>query len=375
MNRSLEAWLVRLPDGRVVRAKSADSVRHHVERGRIPPDAWVRRAGDEEWQALEWTSEFGDLAKRRPDAPAARPTGAAAPRGNGASAAPSSGAHAAVRGSHELQVVGVRGLVDELLGALDSTLLRPKLLLAGVLGLCAGALLVLAPRLPELAAIPSSVWPWAAAGLVLLILAGFCAALLTQMTFVELSRLRPARRREATHRLGSNALGIIVCQLVVAGLTVLLIAGLRALPDWLSAEPGSFAAQTLAGFAVALGLVLEVLLWPVLGLALLLAPIVVVEDCGIATALGQWCGLLRRHAGRVLVYEAFALALGVVAVLPLLLPVLIAAYVAPGAILPDIQWATLSVLGSLALSPLFAYLVVANVYIFLNLRYEFSAGK
>src|SRR5262249_513017 len=206
MNRSLEAWLVRLPDGRVVRAKSADSVRHHVERGRIPPDAWVRRAGDEEWQALEWTSEFGDLAKRRPEV-SARPASTTAARGNGATATPASGAHSATaaRNSHELQVVGVRGLVDELLGALDSTLLRPKLLLAGVLGLCAGALFVVAPFLPAIAALPSIVWPWAVVGVALLILAGVVAALLTQMTFVELSRLRPARRREATHRLGNNA--------------------------------------------------------------------------------------------------------------------------------------------------------------------------
>src|SRR5438034_4051035 len=106
MTQSPEAWFVRLPDGRVIRAKSADSVRHHIERGRIPPDAWVRRAGEEEWHSLEWTAEFADLAKRRsapgPAATAATP----APRGNGAAAR-----------SHELQIVGVRGIVDEMLGA------------------------------------------------------------------------------------------------------------------------------------------------------------------------------------------------------------------------------------------------------------------
>src|SRR2546421_8428245 len=120
MTQSPEAWFVRLPDGRVVRAKSADSVRHHIERGRIPPDAWVRRAGEEEWHSLEWTTEFADVAKRRSESTAA-PALTPAPRGNGAAA----------RTAHELQIVGVRGIVDELFGALDTTLLRPKLIVSG----------------------------------------------------------------------------------------------------------------------------------------------------------------------------------------------------------------------------------------------------
>ena len=50
MTQSAEAWFVRLPDGRVVRAKSADSVRHHIERGRIPPDVDIGTPG---WYAPE----------------------------------------------------------------------------------------------------------------------------------------------------------------------------------------------------------------------------------------------------------------------------------------------------------------------------------
>src|SRR5262249_44197711 len=153
-------------------------------------------------------------------------------------------------------------------------------------------MLVVAPRLPLLADVPPAVWPWAAAGLVVLIVAGFAAALVTQMTVVELSRLRPARRKEATHRLRANALRLIGCQVLVAGLVVLLIAGLRALPGWvLTREILPVSADALAAAATVVGLVLEVILWPILGLAFLLAPIVVVAECGVGAALRQWYGL------------------------------------------------------------------------------------
>src|SRR6516225_7107435 len=59
-----DAWFVRLPDGRVVRAKSTGSVRHHIETGRIPVDSWVRHSPEEDWTTLEWTAEFSDLAGR-----------------------------------------------------------------------------------------------------------------------------------------------------------------------------------------------------------------------------------------------------------------------------------------------------------------------
>src|SRR5437667_396694 len=82
----------------------------------------------------------------------------------------------------------------------------------------------------------------------------------------------------------------------------------RALPGWvLSRADLPFGADTLAGWATVAGLVLEVILWPILGLALLLGPIVVVAECSVAAALRQWYGLLRRHLSRVLLYEALAI--------------------------------------------------------------------
>jgi hypothetical protein len=49
MRDPFDVWFIRLPDGRVVRAKSTAAVRHHVETGRVPTDIWVRRRGEDDW--------------------------------------------------------------------------------------------------------------------------------------------------------------------------------------------------------------------------------------------------------------------------------------------------------------------------------------
>src|SRR5262249_60892164 len=118
-----------------------------------------------------------------------------------------------------------------------------------------------------------------------------------------------------------------------------------------------------AGVAVALALILEVILWPLLGLALLLGPIVVIDEGGVGASLARWCRLLREHPSRVIVYQALAAALGAVVVLPLVFPVVFAGGVSVADELVPVKVGALSVLGGLAGSPLFAYLVVANVYI------------
>src|SRR5262249_52605372 len=230
------------------------------------------------------------------------------------------------RGSHELHTVGVGGLVEELLSALDSTLQRSKLVVAAVVGLLAGLAVVFVPWLSVGDEFPLTLVPWAALGAVVLLLVGVGSALLTQITFVELSRLRPARRAEATQNLWRHALTLIACYLLVAGGIVVLIAGLRELPAWLldSEAEGMFGARELAGVAVALALILEVILWPLLGLALLLGPIVVIDEGGVGASLARWCRLLREHPSRVIVYQALAAALGAVVVLPLVFPVVFA---------------------------------------------------
>src|SRR5262249_4865401 len=96
---------------------------------------------------------------------------------------------------------------------------------------------------------------------------------------------------------------------------------------------------------------------------------------GPVRGVREWLALLRRHLSRVILYEALAISFGVLATLPLLAPV----WLAGGAALGDgatvsVKDAVLCVLGGLALSPLLAYLIVANVYIYLNLRYETAPG-
>src|SRR5207244_2486464 len=75
--------------------------------------------------------------------------------------------------------------------------------------------------------------PWLVAGLVLLTIVSVSTAILTQMTFVELSRLRPARPREALTNLGVNSFRLLICNVVVASSIIGCIAGLRALPGWI----------------------------------------------------------------------------------------------------------------------------------------------
>ena len=60
-----DRWYVRLPDGRVIRAKSTKSLRYHIRSGRIPVHARVRRSPAEEWTALEWVDVHkGDVSNR-----------------------------------------------------------------------------------------------------------------------------------------------------------------------------------------------------------------------------------------------------------------------------------------------------------------------
>src|SRR5262245_28110980 len=111
MSQRPDAWYVRLPDGRVLRASSTTSLRRHIESGRIPLGSRVRRSPEDEWGPLEWTDEFADLV-----APPRR--GAAAPQRANAPARAAGGA--ARPNGMELQTAGVQGMVEDLLTALDS---------------------------------------------------------------------------------------------------------------------------------------------------------------------------------------------------------------------------------------------------------------
>ena len=118
MNETNDAWFVRLPDGRVLKAASTLVLRQHLGTGRIPSDSRVRRSFDDEWIGLDWTEEFADLVQRK--------------NGNAGAVVPSAdtGAvpgQASVARSYEgarLQTVGLQGMAEELIAALDNTFAR-----------------------------------------------------------------------------------------------------------------------------------------------------------------------------------------------------------------------------------------------------------
>jgi hypothetical protein len=354
MSAPSDAWYIRLPDGRVVMARSTAAVRHHLETGVVPLDCRVRRSPLESWSSLAKVEAFADLAVfslqrgRKPETP------------------PSGEVSGASRGNHlALQAVGVRELMAELLSALDSTFVPGKLL-AAALGLFFVALIVVAGGPLAQAADLDPRLVRVAQGLLILVVFATCAALVDKLTVVELAHFRPARWDEARAGLAGNVVRLTLTYLLAGGATLLLMLLLRRLPGWLHEQvDGSWPAEA----AAVLVLFLEVALWVMLGLSLLLGPVLIVEECSVGAALRQWGGLLRRHLGRVLMYEYLALVLAALAALPLLIPVELATLIL-GPEVAAAAYEAVWLLRGLALTPGVAYLLVANVFIYLALRYE-----
>jgi hypothetical protein len=365
-----DRWYVRLPDGRVVRAKSTKSLRYHISSGRIPVKSRVRRSPAEEWTALEWTTEFADIVASAPipapAAPSAAPPAPAADAAQNRARAP------------EIKVLGAYGLMSELLNALDNTLNRTKLMPAAALGLVVGLGGAVYEGLVVQLEPP---WSWSGEiGIGVCVLMGFClvTAVITQITFVELSRLRPARAKDIRAGLTRHTLNLVLAHFLVGGFLLLILLTLWKLPLWLMSPEGPGLSEALLAPAIAVQLVWEVAFWPLFALMLLFGPIAIVEERSFAGIILEWWGMLRLHLGRLLLYETMALLLGLLVAAPFLLPVLLTALFSWGesGLLGIVRHSTLAILGGLALTPLVAYLLVANVYIYLNLRYEFSqAGR
>ncbi len=372
MNRASDAWYVRLPDGRVLRAASTEAVRHHIRSGRIPPDSRVRRSPDEEWSALEWTQEFTEVYEQSAHAP--RPV-ALANEGRVAVRPARPAGIASRLDPLQLQTVGIRGAVEELLAALDSTMVRVKLRVAAVTGLLTGAafaLMYLIVADPELGA---PWWGWLVFGGVVAFAASVCQTLLTQMTYAEVTQLRAARWEDARARLPRSLFQVYLANLIVFGATLAALWLLRHGPEqfqpWYVARYGEERLEAYRDL-IAVGAFLgELLLWPVLGFGLLLAPLIVVEECSAPRALWQWLRLLGRHLGEVFLYQAVALSMGMMVTLPLGITLGLAAWgMARGGIIDRELQGVLHVFAGVALTPLIAYLVVANLFVYLHMRYE-----
>jgi hypothetical protein len=373
MSQPADTWYVRLPDGRVLRAASTHVVRQHLGAGRIPPESRVRRSEYDEWIALDWTEEFADLAHQRSDQKTS--VGTIVSEGAARSGPPAGASRPGSAGEARLRTVGLSALVEELLAALDNTLAGPKLLVAGigciVAGLCVAAALAIMPSWLDQP--PWWLPPLAAAGVGLLIWV-IVNVLVTQMTYTELSRLRPATWREARAGILRYSIRLLAAYLTVGGLGLAAIWALRWTPAALQGRAGIDAEATIPLWgietAAVVALLLEVLLWPLIGLSLLLAPVVVIEESSVVRSLGHWWWLIRRHLGRLFLYEAAAL-VGGSATLVFALPLVLAS-VGRQPSWDNLQSATglaSCALVGLVAAPLVAYLVVAQVFIYLNLRY------
>ena len=360
MASSADQWYIRLPDGRVLRARSTEVLRQYLKLGRVPWDSRVRRSADAPWQTLDRTEEFADLAPAEEASPS-EPN----PRTKARPAAP------------ELRTLGVRGLVEELFNAFDSSLQRTKLVAAALTGLGVGIVLVIRSVADPL--LPSE-WKWAGylgATFPLLVLFSICTSILTQMTALELSRYRPARFSEIRAGLFGYAMRLTCALSLIGGAIVGLIVLLRCLPDWVAPAPApetGFALETLLNVVNGTRLLLEVIGWPILILAMLLmGPILIVEDLSIGQGIREWLGMLRQHLGRIYLYQALAFAFAAVMTLPLVAPILLASGFVGGNPHPLSlsESVSFNLLVGIALTPMLAYLLVAHVFIYLNLRYEF----
>jgi len=351
-----DLWYVWFPDGRVLRAAGAAAVRQQLEAGRLPPGTRARRSGEEEWRPIEKVSEFADLA------------------GNGDGASHPAPATIASRvDPTRLRQLGVRAYFDELFAALDSTLVRPKLITAALAGLALGALAGVALSRSAPFTIDPPGWGWLLAAGAVLVLATL-AAVLTNMTYMELSRLRPARWRDGIRGAAGLALRLAASWLISGWAIGALIAALRALPArLLEAAAAGDAPHAVAHAAAVAGPLLELVLWPLFALLLLLAPVLAVEQCSLGEALVRLARLVRAKGAPLLFAQGLALAVGLVVLSPLLLLLWLTVPVVPPEALAELaptaaltQWVMLG----LAAGALVAYLLVADVFLYLHLRVE-----
>src|SRR5262245_16698541 len=213
MSDASDLWYVRLPDGRLFRAGGTATVRQHVQSGRIPPGSLVRRRGEGAWRPVEQAQELADAS------------------GGDLSNGAQGGTPATVAARldpGQLHLLGVRGLFEDLLAALDSTLTRRKLSAAALAGLAVGVALALVRSPAVLAEDPP--WTLAAAVGVAAVALGLLTVLLVQMTFTEVSRMRPARWADGLQGAGTLFVRVAALYALLGGLLGSAIALLRWLP-------------------------------------------------------------------------------------------------------------------------------------------------
>jgi hypothetical protein len=373
-------WYVRLPDGRIVTAKSTASVRHHVESGNIPLNSMARRDMAEEWTSLAWIAEFSDLAggsRNVATITADTPLPSSLKNVSTPEIHLKSGISSRLD-PLRLQTVGIRGLVDELIAAFDSTVSTGKLRVATIT--CAvGALAVFAIMRVTLLAYPEGAWlAQLLAGIMGLVWLACATALLTRQTHLELSSMRPVYPGEANKNAGAFILRVFLGYVATIGLAVGIIVLLQHLPGWVgdwTRGMNANAGEAIMTATTVLGTLAAVGVFALFLMSFLLPPVLVVEECSLGNAIREWRSILREHRLRVMIYEGMAIALSAVAALPVALPVYLAQHYGPALSSNTLGQALPFALWGMALAPAIAFLAVANLFIYLNLRYEYSPGK
>ncbi len=365
MKANRDIWYIRLPSGQELKAKSTAAVSRRLQSGAIPKTSFARRSRRDEWRRLEWHSEFTNMLSgngRRvgPSAEASRPSGI------GSRLDPL-----------RLRTAGVRGLLDDLIAALDSTFDRDKLVLAGAACVFIGVLWGILPQLfrdligmLDVAPTSSERLANSIPALISVIVLGYTIGLLARMTHIELSSLRPARWHEIRHRFPRLGLRLAIAYILILGCAGLAIIFAEWLPrilldQSLQAHLNEPLAQAASAVAAALGVVIEAALVVLIGLSWMLAPLLVIEEVSLLQGIREWLALVREHGSRVLLAEFLTITLGLLVTLPIVgLAELILGRFPQ---LPEpIRFAAYGA----AMAPFVAFMAVANVFIFLDVKYE-----
>ncbi len=133
--------------------------------------------------------------------------------------------------------------------------------------------------------------------------------------------------------------------------------------------------QAVPGAVLAAAMAFEFALWAVLATTALLPPLLVVEGTSIPGAIVQWVVLLRQNLGRVFLFEWLAIGTAIVLTLPFagLLAPLNWMYVPEPLALAWI--CARNLLAGLVGALFLAYVIVANVFIYLHLRYTLGRKR
>lgn len=378
MKQRRDAWYIRFPNGQEIRAKSTAAVIYHIQQGTIPKNSWARRSREEEWMKLEWHAEFteavtGIKPPREAEEEAARDGD------RGTMVNPPTGV-AQRMDPMQLRSVGVRGILDDLLGAVDCAFRRDKLIIAligaGLIGLVIGGVPYLAVKFGDMLGIAQTVDSMSGlvdllATIAAAVIFAITNALLTKTTYLELATSREVRLHEAARGIVASVTKMLIVYIVLVGGAFYLMSLLHRLPGWLTVPPGqileaSLGTRVLAGVVSFVGLLCEVILWVVIVLTWLLPPILVGEEYSLVGGIREWLGLITSHFNRIALAEVMTLGVGLLLAAPVFLPIQ-RALTHFSVYLPQ-PIETMAI--ALSATAFLAVVAVGNVFIFLDAKYE-----